>query len=292
MDKNKEIKISFWASHLTTMVSVTLVLTLVGMIALVWAGATEETQRLKERVEFNVIMTDSVSNQRAAQIADAIKEKPYAQNVTTISREEALKNWTDDTGENLEELYGINPLSPEVRFTLAPEYCTSKNVQVISRNIEKLKEVESVDYPDASLVEDMNRNLSGITGVLGAIAAGMLFVSIVLINNTVRLGIYAHRFSIYTMRLVGATNGYIARPAVMNNLLCGILSGVAADIILGGALYGGTWLGLGNLLTAFRWEWLAGIAGGLVVLGALICALCSWVGMTHYLHKQYDDLFK
>ncbi len=108
--ENKEVKISFWASHLTTIVSVTLVLLLVGIIAMVWVGANNETRRLREQVELCAVLSDSVSNARANNIGMLISKEPYSKKVVVVSKEQALKNWTADTGEDLAELYGLTRL--------------------------------------------------------------------------------------------------------------------------------------------------------------------------------------
>ena len=118
MKNNKEVKISYWAAHLTTIVSVTLVLIIIGIIALISISATNETRRLRERLEVNVVMADTISDAVTKGVAERISVQPYALSVKIITKEEALKNWKNDTGEDLEALFGVNPLSPEISFTI------------------------------------------------------------------------------------------------------------------------------------------------------------------------------
>lgn len=292
MEKNKEVKISFWASHVTAIVSVTLVLLLAGIIALVWGGAVSETRRLREQVELNVILGDSVSQPRSMEIANEIRRKPYAMNVTLVSSDAALQKWVAETGEDLKALYGVNPLSPEIRFSLRSDYCSSQNVATIVHNLRRLPDVESVDAPDGAMVERMNSNLQGFTGILAAIAGAMMLISFVLINNTVQLTIHSRRFTIHTMKLVGATNGFISRPVVMNNMLCGLVSGCFASLLLAAALYAAPYAGFGNILSVYDWRLLLAIAGGLLVLGVVLCSLSAWIATVRYLRKDYDELFK
>lgn len=129
--ENKEVKISFWASHLTTIVSVTLVLLLVGIIAMVWVCADNETRRLRERVELSAVMSDSIGNAQANEIGRRISSSPFSKRVVVISKEQALKNWADETGEDLAELYGVNPLTPEVSFTLKADWNSVEKIEAV-----------------------------------------------------------------------------------------------------------------------------------------------------------------
>ena len=290
--ENKEVKISFWASHLTLIVSVTMVLLLVGTIGLVWIGATNETRRLKERMELCAVMTDSVGNAKAQEIGRKIRSYPFAQNVKVITKEVALKRWTEETGENLMELYGVNPLSPEVSFTLVADWSSPDSIESVKREIASIPEVDSVAAPDGEMVEAMNSNIAGLTLILGLVAVVMLVISFVLINNTVQLTIYSRRFTIHTMQLVGATNGFIRRPVVLNSALCGVLAGILASAVLAGILGGAPHVGIGDIASYIGWDAYAFVAGSMTLLGIVLCMIASLIATTMYLRKDYDELFK
>lgn len=292
MKNKKEVKISFWASHFTSIVSVTLVLVLVGILAMVWCATRIETRRLKEQVEINLVLTDSATNSQAEGLVKELSGKPYVLHAYSVSKEEAMASWARETGENLEELYGVNPLSPEVRFSVRSNYSNPGMISKISEENSRNALVESVDAPDGKMVETMNRNLGHISGFLGVIAVIMLVISFVLINNTVRLAIYSRRFTIYTMQLVGATNGFIARPIVGNNVMCGLISGVAASLLLGGGVYGAPWLGYGVMSRYLDWWMVGAIGGSLILMGMILCGLTSWIATSTYLRKDYGELFK
>ncbi len=290
--ENKEVKISFWASHLTTIVSVTLVLLLVGIIAMVWVGANNETRRLREQVELCAVLADSVGNARANDIGMLISKEPFSKKVVVISKEQALKNWTADTGENLSELYGVNPLSPEVSFTLKADWNTAARIDAIKKSVAAIPGVESVDAPESEMVEAMNTNIAGMTMVLGIIAAVMVVISFVLINNTVQLTIYSRRFTIHTMQLVGATDGFISRPVVMNNALCGMVAGLLSSVLLGSAVAFAPYFGISDVTSIVGWETFGVIAGGMILLGMLLCSVTAWIATARYLRKDYDELFR
>lgn len=291
MKENKEVKISYIAAHFTTIISVTLVLVLVGIICLVWIGADKETRRMRERVELSIVMADSVGNQSAVKIGEEIKKEPYSKQVTVVTKEEALKRWTADTGEDLGALFGVNPLSPEVNFTLNADYTAPAQIEKIKAKWSKVAGVETVAAPDSRLLEAVNRSISRFTILLGAIAAVMLVISFVLINNTVHLTIYSRRFTIHTMQLVGATNGYIRRPVVLNNIGCGLVAGILASGLIAIALAFAPRAGF-NVDHYIGWPEFAMVAGAITLVGMTICAVAAWIASVKYLHKDYDELFK
>lgn len=292
MKNNKEVKIPYWAAHLTTIVSVTLVLIIIGVIALASVSAANESRRLKEQIELNVIMADSVTNQKAAAVLEQIKKQPYVNSARLITKEEALKNWTADTGEDLQQLFGVNPLSPEISFTVKADYADQNNMNRISASIKAMPEVEGVGTPDSEMVESMNRNIENLTLILGGVALVLIVISFVLINNTVHLAIYSRRFTIHTMQLVGATNGFIRRPLILQNMLSGVIAGLVASGAIAACIAAAQEAGSVNLSALVSWEAAAVVFAGLIVTGALICMTAAWISASRYLHKDYDELFK
>lgn len=292
MKQEKEAKISYWAAHFTTIVSVTLVLLIIGLISMISIGAANETQRLKEQLEINVVMGDSVSNSAAETLAAAIRKAPYSVAVKTISKEEALRNWKKDTGEDLEALFGVNPLSPEISFNVKSEYASPAELEKIRATLSSNPGVEAVALPEARFVDSMNENIGRLYWILGGIAIVMVLISFVLINNTVHLTIYSRRFTIHTMQLVGATDGFIRRPFVLNNMLSGLIAGLAASAIIAGTLLLAPEAGFSDITSVISRIDFAIIAGGLIVIGVFLCGLAALIATSRYLHKDYDELFK
>lgn len=290
--EDKEVKISFWSSHLTLIVSVTFVLLLLGVMASVWICVSTETQRLRDRIQINVVMADSISDTGALKVAKAIARLPYSHHVKLIDKHQAMDRWREQTGEDLEALYGVNPLTPEVEFMLNRQYATPEQISSLSKKIMKMRGVESVDSPDLAMVGNLNRNLAGITWILAIVGAVMLLVSFVLINNTVHLSIYARRFTIHTMQLVGATNFFISRPIVMANVLCGLIAGFLATLLTAGIIYSADQYGLHLFSMLMRWEAAAILCVALMLIGILLCSVTSWISTLRYLRKDYDKLFR
>ena len=288
MKNNKEVRISYWAAHLTTVVSVTLVLLIIGIIALITVSAASETRRLRERLEVSVVMADTVSNARAEALAKEIEKSPYALSVGVVSKEAALKIWKADTGEDLEALFGVNPLSPEVAFTVKSGYSSEDSLRVIEKRISGFEGVAGVALPDSAMVESMNRNIERFSIVLGVIALVMVIISFVLINNTVHLAIYARRFTIHTMQLVGATSGFIRSPFVKSNMLSGLLAGLVASAIMAVALVAAPGAGFDNI----SWPVYGVVAAGMIAVGVLLCGMAAWMATSRYLDKDYGELFR
>lgn len=292
MKHNKEIKISYWAAHLTTIVSVTLVLIIIGIIALVTVSAATETRRLRERLQVSVVMADNVGDSIAVNLAKEVATRPFALSVDVVTKDDALKNWKNDTGEDLEALFGVNPLSPEVAFTVKSDYASESALKKIENELKAMPGVESVALPDSTMVENMNRNIETFALVLGVIAVVMIIISFVLINNTVHLAVYARRFTIHTMQLVGATNGFIRRPFIINNMLSGLVSGLAASGIMAVALAAAPGGGFTDVASYISWETYGIVAAGMVAAGVLLCGMAAWIATTRYLRQDYEDLFR
>ena len=254
--------------------------------------AARETNRLKEKIELSVVMADSVSNAAAQHVYDLIAPQPYVIEPRLITREQALANWEAETGEDLEQTFGVNPLSPEIAFRVAAQYTAPKSLEQISARLKEIPGVEEVAAPDASMVSAMNSNIERMTIILGGIAIVLVIISFVLIHNTVHLSIHSRRFTIHTMQLVGATNGFIRAPFIRNNLLCGVISGLIASALLALTILLAPSIGVPELTHALEWKEMAIVAGALVMLGALLCLLASAWATTRFLHRDYDQLIR
>ena len=291
MKGHKEINISYWAAHATTIVSVTLVLILTGVIALLSTAAGSETRRLRENLELSAILADSISDESAGKVMADIRHIEGVKEAVLVGKAQAAEEWKAETGEDIEALVGVNPFSPEISFTLHADYATPASISAISKKIESMAGVEELASPDASLVEEMNSHIGALSIILGCIAVVMLVISFVLINNTVHLTIYSRRFTIHTMQLVGATRGFIRRPIVVHNLTAGLLAGLlAAGVLAAGVAFAP----VGDIIRAEAshvWTVYAMVAVAITMAGALICALAAMLATSRYLDRDYSHLF-
>lgn len=289
--KGKEVKISYWAAHLTTIVSVTMLLVLMGAICLLGIAATNTATDVKQKQQISMVMTDSVTNEAATALAAKLAKEPYVHTAKCITKEQALADWNAETGDDAEAIAGYNFFTPEVEISLQAAWTVPDSVAKISKRLTSTPGVEEVVVPDAQVIGSMDSFFSRTMLMLCIVAVAMIAISFVLINNTVLLTIYSRRFTIHTMQLVGATPGFIRRPFILSNLGAGIISGVLASIILGSAVafventqmpeLANFLSSTETLLTCFC----------IIAAGAGLCALSAFIATNRYLHKDYDELF-
>jgi cell division transport system permease protein len=290
MSKEKKSKISYFQSNFTSTISVALVLLLLGIIAFLGILANTFSKELKENIGFSVVLQSETTPEQVAAMDKMWKASPYVSDVKFISKEAALQNWQAETGENLVELFGVNPLNAEYEVYVKAEYANLDSLQVIERQLKTITFVDEIAM-HKSEVDAANRNISNVALVLFVIAVLLMLISFVLINNTVRLTVYSRRFLIHTMKLVGAKPGFIRRPFVISNMLNGLIAAFVSMLFLLGV-----YLFLQNideaLVVSFSALEIVAVFAGLIVLGVLICGLAAFLAADKYIRLSYDDLFK
>ncbi len=290
MSKEKKSKISYFQSNFTSTISVALVLLLLGIIAFLGILANTFSKELKENIGFSVVLQSETTPEQVAAMDKMWKASPYVSEVKYISKEVALQNWEAETGENLVELFGVNPLNAEYEVYVKAEYANLDSLQVIEKQLKSINFVDEIAM-HKSEVDAANRNISNVALVLFVIAVLLMLISFVLINNTVRLTVYSRRFLIHTMKLVGAKPGFIRRPFVVSNMLNGLIAAFVSMLFLGGV-----YLFLQNidesLVVTFSVVEIVAVFVGLIVLGVLICGLAAFLAANKYIRLSYDDLFK
>ena len=290
MSKEKKSKISYFQSNFTSTISVALVLLLLGIIAFLGILANTFSKELKENIGFSVVLQSETTPEQVAAMDKMWKASPYVSDVKFISKEAALQNWQAETGENLVELFGVNPLNAEYEVYVKAEYANLDSLQVIERQLKTITFVDEIAM-HKSEVDAANRNISNVALVLFVIAVLLMLISFVLINNTVRLTVYSRRFLIHTMKLVGAKPGFIRRPFVISNMLNGLIAAFVSMLFLLGV-----YLFLQSideaLVVSFSALEIVAVFAGLIVLGVLICGLAAFLAADKYIRLSYDDLFK
>lgn len=289
--KRKEIKISYWAAHFTTIVSVAMVLVLIGAICMLSIAAGNTAREVKQKQEISLIMTDSVSNEQAAATMQTLSARPYTHTASVITKEEALKDWNEATGDDVEAIAGYNFFTPEITLSLKPDFAVPDSIAKVQAELTALPGVEEVVMPDSEVIVSMDSFLSRTMLVLSIVAAAMIVISFVLINNTVLLAIYSRRFTIHTMQLVGATPGFIRRPFVLSNLGAGMVAGLIAAALLGGFIGFIRETQVPELEHYLNTTQTLGVCVALMVAGGLLCAGSALIATNRYLHKDYDELF-
>lgn len=277
---------------MTAMVSVALVLIVIGMMAIGGVAARTFSSDLQHRMGFTVIMAEDVPADTVRSVLRRWRSEPAVATYRYVSPSQALERWQRTTGddEDLVALLGTNPFRHEMEVNVRPKYANVDSLRSIMARVMYWPGVAEVRM-QARMIQTINDTLRRATLVLGIIAAALLVISVVLINNMVRLSIYSRRFVINTMKLVGATAGFIRRPFVMASLLNGMLAGGLAVVVLGAMLAYG-YAAEASLLSIFPPEELAWVLAGVFLLGVVICGLSSLFATNRYLRLSYDDLHR
>ena len=286
-------KISYFSANVTAVISVALVLLLLGIVAVIGVGARGLSEKIKENIGFDISMKEDATEHQIAALRRDIAAAPFTARMKYVSKEDALEVWREETGEDLMAVLGFNPLTAEIEVHVRSDYSDVASIDRIAAGLkQKYTAIESVTTHREN-IEAINRTLTQTALVLGVAAAAMLIISLALINNTVRMTIYSKRFLIHTMKLVGATPGFIRRPIVVSCMINGIIAAFVAVGLLSALLY---YLSLDSLAgeavrEAVPIEAVGATAAAMVVLGALLCCATAFFAANKYIRLDYDRLF-
>ena len=283
MAKSKKKKHnSFFGARLTSTISTSLVLFLLGIIALLGVMATQLTVYVRGNMGFSVVLDENVTDAQIKTLQKRLTAAPYARKVQYISKSDALKELYMELGENPEDLLGYNPLRPSFEVKLNSDYADATKLAGIDKTLRSAYPyIENVSY-QKDLIELVNDNLKLIGLILLGIAVVMTVISVVLIANTVSLVAYSKRFLLHAMVLVGATPAFIRRPFVRSHIVNGIFGALIANGLLGALLYymSRELSGFSSLLDK---EMLLFIAGGILLAGIVLSYLAARIAVGRYL---------
>ncbi len=282
--------ISILSAQITATISVSLVLLLLGVISVLGVSTHLITTQIRESMGFSIVMSDTASPEQIADIKRLCTEAPYISSIKYVSKEDALDQWREEMGEDLLKVLEVNPFRGVFEINVKASYANSDSIDSI---IIPFRGMESVDEVNVAMemVDSINDNVRSITLVLSVIAIVLLFISFALINNTVHLAVYARRFTIHTMRLVGATGAFIRKPFITGNIISGILAGVVSGLLLSGLIIYLQHTSP-DIISVTPWDIMAIIIAGQIIVGMFICGLASLIATNKYLRADYDDMFK
>lgn len=283
--KKRGIKVQTISVYIST----TLVLLLLGIMGTLFIGAQSLTHSVQKNLKMSVIIKNNTDEATILKLKKELESDKRILSTIYISREQALAEESKALKTNPEEILGYNPYEASLEITMEPKYINNSELQTIEKNILKKKEVKEVVY-QKELVETINTNIRKAGIILLALLAMLTIVSWSLIGNMVRLSIYSKRFILHTMKLVGASWGFICRPFIVSNMWIGILSGIVANTILASGLY---FLqqnepDIANIIQIDKFV----IVGVLVIIfGMIICMLCALLSVLRFLRMRRNDLY-
>lgn len=276
-------------SYFSSVISISLVLFLVGMAGVLIVNARSVSNYFKENITVTAVLSVEADDADASALADELERAGYIKDVKIITKEEGVEEMKEILGEDFMDVFEVNPVPASLELQISADYISTDSLSVIEEALYAYPAVDDVVYQQ-SLVELLNANLERIGLIIGVFVLLLLFISVVLINNTVRLNVYAKRFTIHTMRLVGATKGFITRPFVGQAFFQGLISGAVADVFILGALYliRNEFYQLFSLFDAML---LGAVMAGVVILGMLICMISTSAGVRSLISLNRNELY-
>lgn len=287
--KDKTVKRRLAGAYVSSALSIALVLLLVGLAALLSVNARGITRWFKENMQMEVILHEEVSEPAADGYKAELEALPYVKSVRMVTREEGLKELREMLGEDFLDVFESTSVPLSLELTLKADYVNADSLAMVSESIKASTLVDEVET-QVPLVDSLNANLSRISLILGVFILLLLFISFVLIGNTVRLGIYARRFTVHTMQLVGASRAFIRRPFMRDSFVLGLVSSLLTIAVLGG----GIWFAqksvpqLNGLLSPIG---LAIVAGIILLVGIGICLITTWSVVGRLVGMDKDKLY-
>jgi cell division transport system permease protein len=267
-----------------------MVLILLGLVVFFVLSAHNLSAHMKEHLTVTVMLQDSVTLNDARLLCRDLYHRPYSRNIDYISKEQAQREQIKELGSDPTEFLGFNPFPATLEIQLKADYANRDSLKWIAKEIRKDKRVSDLTYME-DLMDRVNVNLSRVSIILLVLAALLTFVSFSLISNTVRLSVYARRFVIHTMKLVGASWGFIRRPFLKQAVGIGIIAAILAICVLGAGVYG-LYLTQPGVEDVVTWQVLAITAGSVLLFGIIITALCAWLAVNKFLRMKAGELYK
>lgn len=279
----------YQSSKVTTVVSITLVLIMLGLLALTIVHARKLSDYVKENIGFRVYIKEDAAVEDIILLQQRLNGEPFVKSSEYISPEQAARELTAELGEDFIEFLGYNPLPPSIDLRVKAAWANIDSLQNIENRLMQDIIVKEVFY-QKSLVHLINKNIRRISIVLLGFSALLLLIAMALINNTIRLSVYSRRFIIRTMKLVGATRGFISKPFIIRGIMQGLYSAIFAIIVLGTILYF-LMQQVPELVNLFDLYLYLAVFGLVIVTGMFLSWVSTFFAVRKYLKMNEDELY-
>lgn len=276
-------------STATTIISISLVLFMLGLLGLIVLHANKLSDYVKENIGFSVIIKEEVKETGILEFRKKLDLEPFVKSTDYITKEKAAENLTKDLGEDFVDFLGYNPLLPSIDIRLNAAYANNDSLKVLEKRLVANPIVKEVFY-HKSLVELVNQNIRRISIIILAFTTLLMLISIALINNTIRLSVYSKRFIIKSMLLVGATQRFVKKPFLLRSLLHGFISALIAIVLLGLVLYFSR-QALPELVDLQDIDMFLSLFGIVTALGLIITGFSTLFAVRKFLRISNDKLY-
>lgn len=266
-----------------------MVLFMLGLLLTVLFTARKQSIALLENVEMTVMFKPDAENDEVQKVKKMVEGNEKIKSLEYLDKETVNKSFSEEIGKDFVETIGYYPLGSELRIYFKSDYASEANLIEIKSMLMESTSVRDIVYK-ANLLDKINENVNKIGAVLLALCVIFLLVSITLINGTIKLGLFSQRFSIKTMQLVGATDGFIMRPFIKKSMVHGFYGTIISLLLLSTVLYG-FYIYQTELITFLTWNEYAMIGGALIVFSFLLTLISSTFVTRKYLRMQVDQLY-
>lgn len=288
--KTPNIKNKLRGAYFTTVVSISLVLLLVGLVGLLLLNAKVLSDYVKENICFSLIINDDVNEPDIKQYQKVLDTYSFIKSTEYIDKAEAANQLQEELGEDFIETLGYNPLSPTINVYLHSEYANPDSIKNIETFfLAKSHIVSEVSYQQ-NLIHLINNNVKRVSVILLALCALLFIISFTLLSNTIRLQIYSKRFIINTMKLVGAKRDFIRRPFIASAAIQGLISAIVAIGLLSVIIYF-TNTQIGSLVGLVNYNILGLLFLSVLVLGILFTVISTLFSINKYIRLKSANLY-
>ena len=285
----KKLKRRIATSYFTSTISITLILFLLGFLALVLINAGRLSNYVKEKIGFTLVLHESVKEVEIARLQKILNATEFIKSTRYVDKETAAQELQEELGEDFMGFLGFNPLFSSIDVKLFAGYTHQDSLSIIENKLLEYPQIKELYY-QRNLVSVINDNVQKISLFLLIFSGLMAFIFIALINNTIRISIYSHRFLINTMQLVGATRAFIRKPFVQKSMYFGFLGSLIAFALLTGLLllYKNELLGV---LNVYDLKMMGMVFLFILLFGQLISWVSTRLAVNKFLKMKFDELF-
>ncbi len=277
------------ASYISSIISITLVLFMLGLLGLIILHGRKLSNYVRENITITLLLREDVNDDMVLSFRQRLEQTGYVKASHYVTREEAARELSRELGEDFLQFLGYNPLPPSIDIQLNAAYANTDSIAKIEQKLLANHIVKDVAY-QKSLIDEVNANIRKISLVISGFSILLLIIAIILINNTIRLSVYSKRFIIRSMQLVGATESFIRKPFILRSMLHGTYSGLVSIALLTGTL----WLAeqkIPELAQLRDTRLFAFFFLGILVLGIVISAASTFFAVKRFLRMKSDSLY-
>ncbi len=287
--ENKIMRRRLANAYLSAVISISLVLLLVGVASMLLVNAKSVSDYFKEHMQISVLLKQEVEDDEALAFQAELDSLEFIHSTRFVSREEGTEEMKEMLGEDFLSVFETSPVPSSLELTLEAQYVEADSLDKVKARLLESPLVDEVDYQQ-SLVESFNENIGKISLLLGVFIVLLLFISFVLINNTVRLNVFARRFTIHTMKMVGATRSFIRSPFMVQAVFQGLFAAFLAILLLLLALFF-VRRSFAQLFSIFQLRLLLLVIGIVIVSGVVICVVSTYFVVNKLVSLKRGELY-